>query len=685
MHFFNHSSGVRATLARLASRLRQRWSPALACAGLLAGLGRLDAQTYLIDFGAEGTPTTFGAAPGDPARYWNNVPNSVGTTPGGSVSNLVTVMNEVSDIDLVIIDRFNGANENGTTASALPFPENATRDSLYGNTEAWNALTDIFPKFKLAGLEPTASYHLTFYASRMGATDVRETAYTITGGQTTVVTLDASANADNSVLAASITPDAAGEITIRLTPTENNNNAYHFTYLGVLQIEAVVPQTPIAFTQHPASQSVLAYRPVTFTSAVSGSSPYSIQWHANGQPIPGATGFNYAIPMATPDLNGTSYTVTVSNLTYGATSTAGVLTVLPDTVAPALVSASSPDGFSIQLQFDEVLDAATAADPANYAVVNAPGAPSLQAVEQRPDGRTVVLNLAERLIGSFTVTVNGVRDLSGNAVAANTTASALAPLVGPLSLLIDFGGTTTEHGPAPDDPTNYWNNVTASLGAIELGELSGLVTAQNEPTSMSLVILSRFNGANANGTTAASVFPTDATRDSLFGNTELFSNLENIFPKFKITGLDPAKAYDLKFFASRAGVADNRETGYTVVGASTATVALNAANNVTNTVTATAVKPDGAGEITISLAPTANNNNANHFTYLGVLKLSLTAPKFLAPALAGNQVTLTWTGEGALQRASNANGPWTAVLPAPTSPYTETLVSGQSRFYRINQ
>ena len=652
---------------------------------LLAGLSPLQGQVYLVDFGADGTPTSLGDAPNDPGNYWNNVPTAIGVVPGGTVSNLVSVLNEPSGISLVIIDRFNGANENGTTFSLLPFPENATRDSLYGNTEVWNGITDVYPKFKLSGLEATATYNLRFYASRMGATDNRETGYTITGGSTTVVTLNAAANADEWVVASDVAPDGAGEITIAMAPTENNNNGTHFTYLGVLQIEAVVPQTPIAFTEQPASQSVVEFRSVTFTSSVSGSPPYYVQWNANGFPIPGATQFSYTIPVVTPDLDGTQYSVTVSNLAFGATSGNATLTVTADTTAPAVTSVGSPDGFSVEILFDEAMDVNTIVDPAHYTVANAPGAPFVLGAELRPDGRTAVLTLVERLVGSFSVTVNNVTDLAGNPVAANTTVNAVAPRVGALKVLIDFGGTATEHGPAPDDPTNYWNNVDASLGATEFGELPGLVTAFNEPTTMSLVILSRFNGANASGTTALSVYPTDATRDSLFGNTEIFSGLENIFPSFKLTGLEPEKAYDLTFFASRTGVGDNRETGYTIVGAATTTVALDSANNVANTVTAGGVKPDGAGEITISLAPTENNNNGNHFTYLGVLELAQAAPRFLPATVTGSAITLQWTGEGALERASSVNGPWTAVLPAPSSPYTETLVSGQNRFYRIKQ
>jgi hypothetical protein len=58
----------------------------------------------------------------------------------------------------------------------------------------------------------------------------------------------------------------------------------------------------------------------------------------------------------------------------------------------------------------------------------------------------------------------------------------------------------------------------------------------------------------------------NATRDSLFGNTEVFNNLSNIFPQFKLTNLDSTKAYNFTFYASRTGVGDVRETGDTVTG-----------------------------------------------------------------------------------------------------------------------
>ena len=122
------------------------------------------------------------------------------------------------------------------------------------------------------------------------------------------------------------------------------------------------------------------------------------------------------------------------------------------------------------------------------------------------------------------------------------------------------------------------------------------------------------------------MFPQDATQDSLFGNTETFSDLADIFPSFKLTGLDPLLAYDFTFYASRMGVSDNRETGYTVTGANSGFAALNPSVNEDQFVTVTGIKPDGAGEITIDLASTANNVNSYHFTYLGVMKVEPKPP-----------------------------------------------------------
>lgn len=77
--------------------------------------------------------------------------------------------------------------------------------------------------------------------------------------------------------------------------------------------------------------------------------------------------------------------------------------------------------------------------------------------------------------------------------------------------------------------------------------------------------------------------------------------------------------------------------------------------------------------------------------WMGVDFVRLHAPgdtgepaKFTSSTLAAGKITLTWTGNGALESAPAVTGPWAAVTPTPASPYTENVAAGQvSRFYRL--
>lgn len=142
-------------------------------------VGTVCPEAFLFDFGAAQTPTEHPAP--DSGDVWNNVTEGIGASSAGVLHNVVTVRNTQTDIDLVMVSRCNGANQNGTLASAA-FPQNATRDSLYGNTETWGGASNVFPGFKLSGLDTALSYDFTFYASRLGVGDKRETGYTVEGG-----------------------------------------------------------------------------------------------------------------------------------------------------------------------------------------------------------------------------------------------------------------------------------------------------------------------------------------------------------------------------------------------------------------------------------------------------------------------------------------------------------------------
>jgi hypothetical protein len=250
----------------------------------------------------------------------------------------------------------------------------------------------------------------------------------------------------------------------------------------------------------------------------------------------------------------------------------------------------------------------------------------------------------------------------------------------------DFGNlNTTQSGPSPNDPVNYWNNIINSIGCNSSGRLNNLVDSQNKQTSLGLVMLNRFNSNNENGTTSFPGLPQNATRDSLYGNTETFNGMANIFPRFKIVGLNATSTYNFTFYASRTGASDNRETCYTVQGSRTNFAALNVANNISNSVIVSSIKPTSLGEIVINLTATANNNNANHFTYLSVMRMDALPPLpvFGPSVLTNGQIKLSWAGSAQLERALSISGSWSPITPRPSSPYTEEIVAGRSCFYRL--
>jgi lysophospholipase L1-like esterase len=631
-------------------------------------LGR--GQEFLIDFGAATTPTLNGPAPNDIGNFWNNL-----TETNTVLTNLTTAGNMVTSLRLSVLSSFNGANEAGTTTSPT-LPGNASRDSLFGNTEAFNNRSNVFPQFKLDGLDPGLEHYFSFFASRTGVSDNRETQYKVSGSNNAVAFLNAANNISNWAIFPPVTPDSSGELTVELTPSTNNNNANHFTYVGVMKLIVAPPQTPIAFRTQPQDQSAYASWPATFRIGVTGARPYYIQWLSNGVPIAGENQLTYTIPSVTSAMNGTVFSAVVSNILYGAASQGATLTVAADTNAPVLLSATALGSSSIELLFSEPL--AIASIDAQKFQVNGS---TVKTAVLFANGTSIRLTLVSPITGAFEVSASGVQDLSGNTITAGILASGTIPEPETQAILIDFGSSsTTEFGATPDDPENYWNNLTDPTGGI-----AQLVTVQNGPSQASLVMVRRFNGANLNGATSGVPFPIDATRDSFYGNTELFGGFSNIFPGFKITGLDPAQEYDLLFYASRTGVSDNRETLYTVEGAQTNTAVLNAANNLTNNATLTGLTPSAGGEFTIGLTPGPRNNNANHFTYLGIFKITPTLPlRFLTPVVLQGRIQLRWQTPAVLEWAVSPGGPWTTTAQAAQS-FSEDILPGQSRFYRLRR
>ena len=202
-------------------------------------------------------------------------------------------------------------------------------------------------------------------------------------------------------------------------------------------------QTPVAITTQPQSQTVAELAPVSFTVGLSGNLPPTWQWSTNGVAIPGATNLTYSIPSATLGYNGVAFQViaqnVASNVTYFATSSIAILTVNTDTIAPVLLGAFPAGLGQVVVPFSERLALAGATNVANYSIAGLAGSLIISNATLDASQTNVILTVSPMTpTSNYTLTVNGVRDLSAaaNQIAANSQASFTAANVA----YADIGG-----------------------------------------------------------------------------------------------------------------------------------------------------------------------------------------------------------------------------------------------------
>jgi hypothetical protein len=79
---------------------------------------------------------------------------------------------------------------------------------------------------------------------------------------------------------------------------------------------------------------------------------------------------------------------------------------------------------------------------------------------------------------------------------------------------------------------------------------------------------------------------------------------------------------------------------------------------------------------------TGGNGDLDWMVLIPTTDLPPVEIEFDQPTFADGQISLSWTGNGRLEEAEAITGPWTAVQPQPSSPFTAPA-SGSAKFYRI--
>ncbi len=177
----------------------------------------------------------------------------------------------------------------------------------------------------------------------------------------------------------------------------------------------------VNITQQPSDASVAAYKSATFTVVAETASPYPksafYQWYKNGGPILGASGASYTVPVVLAADNSAKFKVTIGVVGKSVDSSEATLTVTADVPAEITAVDGSDTFTQATVAFDQPVDSASAATAGNYALDKGVTVSAAVLVGDR----TVRLTTSAQIPSTvYKVTVNNVKNLSGKAVAANS-------------------------------------------------------------------------------------------------------------------------------------------------------------------------------------------------------------------------------------------------------------------------
>jgi hypothetical protein len=375
--------------------------------------------------------------------------------------------------------------------------------------------------------------------------------------------------------------------------------------------------TAPAVTTAPASLTVTAGQPATFTVTASGTAPLAYQWQRGDTAVAGATSASYTLATTSVADSGSTWRVVVSNAAGSVTSAAATLTVNPAPVGPALIAqpvgttvvAGTPANFSVQATGTAPLTYQWQRDGANIAGATA-ATYSLAAPVAADSGavfRVVVSNSA----GSVT---------SGNALLTVADAVALPTIAAQPQSANTLDGSTAlvSVSVTGTGPFGYqWRrNGGAIAGATASTYITPTLTLADTGVVYSVVVT---NGAGnvTSGNAIITVNPQPVALTAqpagaavTAGQTASFSAAATgsapIAYQWRRNGVAIAGATSASYTTPATTVADN--------GALFTVLVSNAANNVTSnaatlTVTAAAVAPTIAtapASVTVSEGQTAS-------------------------------------------------------------------------------
>ena len=233
----------------------------------------------------------------------------------------------------------------------------------------------------------------------------------------------------------------------------------------------------------------------TFSVDFNGMPVVDVKWLVNGEEAATDAAISgSSISIAAIEANsGAKIKAELTNKSGTVTTAEVTLTTVVDTTAPEVASASAVAGTvnELTIVFNELVNAATAGDAANYTIAGL----TVNSATLGDDGKTVTLSTSQQTPGSYTVAISGMKDVSVRENTGDISAS--------VDSAIDYAAEVISDG-----PVIYWKlaETEGTVANDEMGNRPGTYVSAsgNEPPTLgadSLVAASQdgavhFNAAN---------------------------------------------------------------------------------------------------------------------------------------------------------------------------------------------
>ena len=409
----------------------------------------------LMDRNAPGTSSAFLSSSGS----WTGVANGAGKNVTGYASGtpytFVMTFTRNASNGLDITATMTGTNFNNTNSATISYSDSAPNTFTF----------DTFGVRPSDAVDSAASFDTTLFEVEFipGATPPSVT--TDPQSQTVLV----GQNANFNVLASGtfplgyqwyyntntvLTNQTGSTLTVtnaQLTDAGGYSvivsNAYGLATSAVAQLSVNIPDSPSIITQ-PQDQTVSLGGNATFTVTAGGSEPLSYQWYFNtNTPLANATDPALTITNVQPTNAGT-YSVTVSNLAGGITSSNAILAINTNPVAPV---------FTSQPASQVVLSGGTAsftASATGTAPISYQWCKDSTPIPGATSSTLTLTNVQPTDDGSYTVVASNAVNTATSS-AAVLTVTTTVPVANSDYDLVGFGQNTTGGGLIPDTDPAY--------------------------------------------------------------------------------------------------------------------------------------------------------------------------------------------------------------------------------------